>query len=57
MLDIPNTMLASIQTAAPRIKALTFFNTDWDDRIRAACREKGIIVVWANPPDFVRKLD
>lgn len=57
MWDIPNTMLSAVKTAAPQIKALTFVHSPCDEQIRAACRERDIIIVWADPPDFVRYLD
>lgn len=59
MMDIPETMLAAIKAAEPNIKALTFCPTtsEVDDLIREACRHKGIAVVWARPPEYIRYLD
>lgn len=59
MMDIPNTVIASIRHASSRIKALTFapMAPEVNDRIRRACWHRGIIVVWARPPGFERYLD
>ncbi len=59
MMDIPNTMIASIRQASSRIEALTFVPTtlEVDDQIRKACLYRDITVVWAQPPKFERYLD
>ena len=57
--DIPATVLARIRNVPPNVKALTFIPTTrgFDNEIRAACKLKGVIVVWAKPPKFERYLD
>jgi len=57
--DIPETVVNYIQNAPLNVKVLTFRSRgkQSDDEVRVSCKVKGIIVVWANPPDFVRYLD
>lgn len=59
ILDITTTMEGYITTAPLNVKALTFRSggSKSDAVVRAACRRRGIVVVWAEPPDFVRRLD
>jgi len=57
--DILNTMVHYIEWAPPQVKALTFHPSipRFDNAIRAACKKKGIIVVWTRGPNFIRYLD
>ena len=59
ILDIPMTMLGYIESAPPQVKALTFRPTfgKMDKEVVEACKRKGITVVWAQPPRFIRYLD
>ncbi len=57
--DIPATVRAYICNAPPNVRALTFVPSrrEQEDEIRALCKLRGITVVWARPPLFIRYLD